>query len=722
MSNDINASEGKVLEVLNNKVDLDGGNFKGSELEKYIHGHCSAFNLFDTRITDHILEGDELRGWALQGTYISKETYPDFYNKCLEEFKDESNTESKIKTNIEIVGTLTNNDEVFSSFATTSYIKTTIPMAPNNSTWEVQFEATTGSDISTKQILFGGSDKTIRSFHIGMDNGKWSMDIGAGSSWIATTITNNIAVATNTKYLLKATYDRNEYILQGSTDNGSTWVEFAKYASTTPIANMTETKFGVGRDYASPFLGSINLNKAYFNIANERIWTGVESIFKNPNGHKFYPIFLKPQIDEIYNQYGIADFYGIDEENERIFLPRNKYFALTGGVMGNGMTLGLTDGTNNVGLFPPNAHYENNSANAYGVQAGTSLTQSGWITNKSLGITTDPTNSGIALEANENKYLYYCVGNTEVTQAITNVTEVTTSENDTIPLFTGMYFDFKPNNVSWLKAGQRQNNAGVYKTCYDELVKAVNGTNPYDLKVINNTHMVNGINYDEYWILDQDNMTFRTPLTIATKSLSGTVVGNGLALGLTDGTENYGLSTRNINSNGGLGATTSGWGQPVGTATSGFTLNAIATGVTTDSTKSGIIAEQSTAQLYFKVANAVQNLELLDAGEVLEGLADKLDRSNKEEIVSWGMPDYVSGILISVTSTTSFIAPCDGCLFGQFNWSGTNEGKFYINGQYVGHSDNGTTGHFYLIAKGDVLTVTGTENDEVYFCPLKGVK
>ena len=28
MSNDINASEGKVLEVLNNKVDLDGGNFK----------------------------------------------------------------------------------------------------------------------------------------------------------------------------------------------------------------------------------------------------------------------------------------------------------------------------------------------------------------------------------------------------------------------------------------------------------------------------------------------------------------------------------------------------------------------------------------------------------------------------------------------------------------------------------------------------------------------
>jgi hypothetical protein len=42
-----------------------------------------------------------------------------------------------------------------------------------------------------------------------------------------------------------------------------------------------------------------------------------------------------------------------------------------------------------------------------------------------------------------------------------------------------------------------------------------------------------------------------------------------------------------------------------------------------------VLYEQlSTAQLYFKVANAVQNLELLDAGKVLEGLAIKANKTD----------------------------------------------------------------------------------------------
>lgn len=305
---------GTNIKTINNQSIIGDGNIT---IEGGSGASGSNYNLFDTKITDYILEGEKAEGWALQGTYVSGALYPDFYNKCLEEYQNESNTGTKIKTNIEIVGTPTNNNEVFSGFATSNYIKTTIPMTPNNSTWEVQFEATTGSNVSTKQILFGGSDRSIRSLHIAMDNGKWSMDLGAGSSWIATTITNNIAVIANTKYLLKAIYDGNEYILQGSTDNGSTWVEFAKYTTTTPITNMTETKFGVGRDYASPFLGSINLNKAYFNIADKRIWAGVEFIFKNPNGHKYYPISQLSEIGDVYA-------YGIDEINETVLLPRSK--------------------------------------------------------------------------------------------------------------------------------------------------------------------------------------------------------------------------------------------------------------------------------------------------------------------------------------------------------------------------------------------------------------
>lgn len=47
------------------------------------------------------------------------------------------------------------------------------------------------------------------------------------------------------------------------------------------------------------------------------------TIYTNSNGHKFYDIADKSIIDEIYNTYGVAWYYGIDTENECICLPRN---------------------------------------------------------------------------------------------------------------------------------------------------------------------------------------------------------------------------------------------------------------------------------------------------------------------------------------------------------------------------------------------------------------
>ena len=219
--------------------------FINSEGEEEEFKSGSGFNLFDTKISDHILGGEQAKGWALQGNYVSGALYPDFYNKCLEE---------------------------------------------KNS------------------------------------------------------------------------------------------------------ATETETTLG----------------------------DSVLTMFVNANGHKFFNISDKSIVDIFYDTYGIADFYGIDEENERVFLPRNKYFALTGGVMGNGMTLGLTSGGVNMGVTDgtiSSVHVTKLNVDVYGTDVGTSTSANSGDVDKSLGITTDPTKSGIALETNENKYLYYCVGNTVVNNA-----------------------------------------------------------------------------------------------------------------------------------------------------------------------------------------------------------------------------------------------------------------------------------------------------------------
>ena len=44
------------------------------------------------------------------------------------------------------------------------------------------------------------------------------------------------------------------------------------------------------------------------------------------NGHKYYNISDKEKIDEIYKDTGVAWYYGVDEANQRILLPRNDWF------------------------------------------------------------------------------------------------------------------------------------------------------------------------------------------------------------------------------------------------------------------------------------------------------------------------------------------------------------------------------------------------------------
>lgn len=66
-------------------------------------------------------------------------------------------------------------------------------------------------------------------------------------------------------------------------------------------------------------------------------------------------------------------------------------------VIGNGTTLGLTNGSLNVGLqgyVSSTIAFLTNNTSLYGTSIGTSVGSGGPVTN-SVGITTDPTKSGI---------------------------------------------------------------------------------------------------------------------------------------------------------------------------------------------------------------------------------------------------------------------------------------------------------------------------------------
>ena len=87
------------------------------------------------------------------------------------------------------------------------------------------------------------------------------------------------------------------------------------------------------------------------------------------------------------------------QKGSEVIIP----FAGSGvSVVGNGMTLGLTDGTNNWGLVSNgnSAAWENYNKAAYGKSVGTANSGSnGPNTNNSVGVTTDPAKSGLVLSS-----------------------------------------------------------------------------------------------------------------------------------------------------------------------------------------------------------------------------------------------------------------------------------------------------------------------------------
>ena len=136
--------------------------------------------------------------------------------------------------------------------------------------------------------------------------------------------------------------------------------------------------------------------------------TAYDELLKIYNGTETVQGLSVKLSTEEYTDY---DFV-LDTEDETFRLPLKTKLASGKAVVGNGMTLGLTDGTYLTGLQGgEGSRYSLSTRHeTYGAEVGTSGTGS-WISQKSFGITTDPTKSGIEL-SDSGLYLYFYVGET----------------------------------------------------------------------------------------------------------------------------------------------------------------------------------------------------------------------------------------------------------------------------------------------------------------------
>ena len=595
------------------------------------------FNMFDTKTSDHILEGEEAIGWALQGSYVYKNSlvervgYTDFYNRCVEEFNDRNNLEKCVRLNIVRKGDLKIDNGVLNNFSTTNYA-----MVPNNVSFGNSFEMVikhrTGTDVTTGSYLTAGLTGTYLGLCI--LNGLIYFSVGNGSSWTDISgLTGTTTIQPNTTYYTKVTYDGTKYQVLLSMDNLNWNLEIS--ANSTQIIPEHTRLIGINRNLTQNNLGSIDLKECYIDINGERFWTGADKVTENLNGHMFYHIKDKSVVDDIYNQYGIAWFYGIDEENERIWLPRNNWFEqLTGDV--NEVNKMVEAG------LPDVWFYGATKQQGFGYVSGQSHTSESRVTASSQNSIYG--NSDTVQPPASKKLLYICVGNTSKVKSLSNITDITTTENDTIPLLYSTYQSHKISSAGWLKADNKSQPSTLYPSAYNYL-EGLLQSNPNNIPVINTADIVEGEDYTKHFKVDLTNQTFTLPIRTSERILvakkevtnedntwynlysDGWCEQGGQAYS-TDGTVGVNITLVRAYNNTNYSCITSSKGNAYGTY--GYTASIISNNTisiywnysnggrtaiwqTSGYTQIPTLEEYTEPlYLYFKVGNALQHLEVID--------------------------------------------------------------------------------------------------------------
>lgn len=190
---------------------------------------------------------------------------------------------STLHTCVGVTGNPTNNNGVFSEFSTTDYLTVhkisfinahdsgSLFDVTNGETWEMDFEVTTGSNVSTSQYFIGTSTiiSSIDPVVIGLYQSKFSFFLGF-SQYVNNPSYGVTTVTANTTYTVKLEYTGTEYNLYVNGNLESTLNSTKSiYRGTLAIGVQAGSSTLV-----SPWLGSVNLNNSYIKVDDELWWDG----------------------------------------------------------------------------------------------------------------------------------------------------------------------------------------------------------------------------------------------------------------------------------------------------------------------------------------------------------------------------------------------------------------------------------------------------------------
>ncbi|MBQ7764997.1 hypothetical protein IJ384_06510, partial [bacterium] len=212
----------------------------------------NSFQLFDTKVSDKVLDFEESKGWAHQGTSVYKDAlagsrygYPDFYAKCVEEFNDSNNSYEILRNNYTVVGSPTITEYgVASGFSWGNYVKVAKSLSFNNS-WEIKQKIKLETPITSTNIFLDciGDSTEIQIFIL--NNNNLACSIRVGGEYIATSGSGKASLTTGLDYICKLQFTGSSYIFSYS-NNG---VDFNKIWEVSSTLNVNLDTFNIGYSF-----------------------------------------------------------------------------------------------------------------------------------------------------------------------------------------------------------------------------------------------------------------------------------------------------------------------------------------------------------------------------------------------------------------------------------------------------------------------------------------
>lgn len=302
------------------------------------------------------------------------------------------------------------------------------------------------------------------------------------------------------------------------------------------------------------------------------------------------------------------------------------------------------------------------------------------IFDASLSSSTYRNNAPVQQEAIQ--YPYAIVVNTGVEEAERPINNY--QVNNVYSYGMSQYYKGTMNNNSWLKSAGQWNDGTVYTGMYQWLVEQMNaGVSGF---------VASSATYTDYdFVINTTDQTFRLPLKNGQEGVfADGVKGNGMTLGLTDGTKNLGLVS--LGQQWSASYQNSTYGSSVGTSapTGEAYISNKTIGITADSSKSGMVVDKTVPtgwNLYYYIGDTLQNAQLINVARIEEKLTDVSaasrgyvvdsysdDSGNWYRVYSDGWVEQGGILQQKGQLTVNLLKPMKDIKYGLFLSSGDNTG------------------------------------------------